>query len=312
MKSTLSLSFVAVLLAATAASAQDSLGSIRELYASAAYEEALSALGRLRAEAPAATLDIDRYRALCLIALGRGADADRVIESIIAVDPLFVPSPAEASPRVRAAFSTVRQRVLPGVARSMYQTAKAAYDRKAFADAVKALEDTVMVIDAIEGRPRVELSDLRTLATGFLDLSRAALTPPASAPLPSSSFKASAAMPVKPAASPAVAAPAPTPEPAPAPTPPPADAPAADTRLVAIKQELPPMPYSIGVGEYRGTVEVQIDEHGNVTSARMLEPVHVAYDPILLRATRDWKYEAPRMNGKPVASLKRVEILLRP
>src|SRR6185436_9717559 len=279
------LTLAALFISVATASAQDALGSVRDLYASAAYEEALSALGRLKADGPAVTgLEIDRYRVLCLMALGRGSEADSVIEAIVAADPLYVPSAADAAPRVRTAFSAVRQRVLPGVARSLYIDAKAAFDRKAYADAVVALEKTVRVIDTIEAPVKDELSDLRVLASGFLDLSRAASAAPATA------------KPESPAAPIAPAAPANTP-------------------LVVLKQDLPPLPFSIaslGNGEYRGIVEVLIDEKGNVTSARMIQPVHAIYDPILLKAAREWKYEAARIGGRPTGMVKRVEIVLKP
>jgi TonB family protein len=297
MSTIIRFTILALLLSTAPALAQNALDPVRDLYASAAYEEALSALGRLKAEAPDTDLEIERYRVLCLIALGRSAEAERVIESIVTADPLYQPSPTDAAPRVRTAFAAVRQRILPTLARSLYVQAKTDYDRKAYADAAKGLEKAVSVIDTIDPQSRNELGDLRVLANGFLDLSRAAAAPPP----------------------PVAPPPAPTPS-APASEPPPvvsAPAPAAipNTGLVALKQELPPMPFSIaslGVGEYRGTVEVQIDERGNVTSARMLQPVHAIYDPILLRAARDWKYEPPRIAGKPTSSLKRVEIVLKP
>ena len=275
-----------------AQNAADALDPVRQLYASAEYEEALTALGRLQSETPASGLEIDRYRALCLIALNRDSEADRVIESIVAADPLYQPSASDASPRVRTAFSAVRERVLPAVARSLYLEAKAAYDRKAYADAAQALERTVRVIDTIESPAKNELADLRVLASGFLDLSKAAAAPPAPA---------------------APAAPA-TPEIA-APPPAPAGPAAANTGLVVLKQDLPPLPFSIaalGSGEYRGWVELQIDEGGNVTSARIIQTVHAIYDPVLLKAVREWKYEAPRVSGKPVATVKRVEVVLKP
>ena len=179
MSTTVRFTLTALLISATAVSAQDALGPVRDLYASAAYEEALTALGRMKAEAPASELEIDRYRVLCLMALGRGTEADSVMESMIAADPLYQPSAADASPRVRSAFTAVRQRVLPGVARSLYLEAKAAYDRKAYPEAIKALEKTMLVIDAIEAPAKNELADLRVLASGFLDLSRVASAPPA-------------------------------------------------------------------------------------------------------------------------------------
>jgi TonB family protein len=286
------LTLAALLIFATSASAQDALGSIRELYASASYEEALSALGRMKAAAPTSGLEIDRYRVLCLMALGRGTEADSVIESMVAADPLYQPSAADASPRVRSAFSAVRQRVLPGVARSLYVEAKAAYDRKTYPDAIKALEKTVAVIDSIEAPAKNELADLRVLAAGFLDLSRAAAAPPATAAAPA----AATANTETTAAPPATELPRNTP-------------------LVVLKQDLPPMPFALtalGTGQYRGMVEVVIDDKGNVIGARMLQSVHAIYDPSLLQAARGWKYEPPRVDGKPTGAVKRVEILLKP
>jgi TonB family protein len=287
MNTPIRLTLAALLSCAGTVSAQDALGPVRDLYASAAYEEALSALGRMKAEAPASELEIDRYRVLCLIALGRGTEADSVIEAMVAADPLYEPSAAEAAPRVRNAFSAVRQRVLPGVARSLYLGAKSAYDRKAYAEAIKGLEKTVQVIDTIEAPARNDLADLRVLASGFLDLSRAASAPPPVAPAPAKSESAPPAAPSLPP----------------------------NTPLVVLKQDLPPLPFSIaslGVGEYRGVVEVQIDDQGNVTTARILQTVHAVYDPILLQAARNWKYEPPRVGGKPTAAIKRVEIVLKP
>ena len=55
-----------------------------------------------------------------------------------------------------------------------------------------------------------------------------------------------------------------------------------------------------------------IDERGNVTNVRIIRTVHVLYDPILLKAARDWKYEAPRVSGKPIATVRRAEIVLKP
>ncbi len=293
MSTPVRLTIAALFFSASAAAAQNAAGAldpVRQLYASAEYEEALTALGRLQPETPTSALEIDRYRALCLIALNRGSEADRVIESIVAADPLYQPSASDASPRVRTAFSTVRERVLPTVARSLYLEAKAAYDRKAYTDAAQAFETTVRVIDTIESPAKNELADLRVLASGFLDLSKAAGAPPT---------PAAPAAPAKPEV--ATAAPAPAAPP--------------NTGLVVLKQDLPPLPFSIaalGSGEYRGVVELQIDEGGNVTSARIIQTVHVLYDPILLKAVRDWKYEAPRVSGRPIATVKRVEIVLKP
>ncbi len=292
MNTPVRLTITMLLFFAATAGAQDALATARELYASADYEKALSALGRVTSEANgAAVVEIDRYRVLCLMALGRSSDANKVIESIVMSDPFYEPAAAEASPRVRAAFTAVRQRVLPGFARVLYADAKDAFDRKSYGEAVLALDKTVKVIDTIEAAKRAELTDLRVLASGFLELSRASLAPP-----------------VVPIATRATKEPTSTPKPVPALPPP-------STGLVVLKQELPPMPLSIAShanGNYRGMVELDIDEGGNVTNARVLQSVHVLYDALLLNAARGWKYEPPRVAGKPTASRKRVEIVLRP
>ena len=295
MSASLRLACASLLIAAATATAQDSLGSVRDLYASAEYEEALTALGRLKAEGNSAVVEIDRYRVLCLIALGRSSEADRVIESIVTSDPLYQPAAADAAPRVRTAFNTVRQRMLPGVARTLYVDAKAAFDRKAFPEAVEALDKTVRVIDSIEAPARADLGDLRVLASGFLELSRASLAPPAPPPAAAS------------ASAPSAAANSAEPAPVPAPR-------LATTHLVVLRQDVPPLPFSLSMvsGEYRGAVEVDIDDRGNVVNAVILQPIHAVYDPLLLKAASQWKYEPPRIAGKPIPSRKRVEIVLRP
>ena len=76
-----------VLMAAAAggAAAQDSVDAARELYAAAAYEEALAVLNRLHpADRPAVEArSIEQYRAFCLLALGRGPEAERAIAAVV-------------------------------------------------------------------------------------------------------------------------------------------------------------------------------------------------------------------------------------
>jgi hypothetical protein len=155
MNSTIRCTLAILLLSSASAAAQDSLDPVRNLYASAEYEEALTAIGRLKSNADlGGVVEIDRYRALCLIALGRSAEADQAIETTVTLDPLYQPAAADASPRVRAAFAAVRRRVLPTVVRSLYASAKAAYDRKAFVEARTVWTRTVRVIDNLEAATR--------------------------------------------------------------------------------------------------------------------------------------------------------------
>lgn len=275
------------------ASAQDLLEPARALYASADYEGALSAFGRLKnaeTDSAVSVVEIDRYRVLCLVALGRAEEANQVIESILTHDPLYELAPADAPPRIRAAFSQVRRRVLPGVVRGLYVDAKAAYDRKAFSEAAQKMERTLHVLQNLGAADQPEIADLRTLATGFLELSRASL-PPA---------------PVEPTA-PSIAE---------AITEPSGAGVVQFTDPVVLRQVLPPwMGMFRGTvldAEFRGAVEVVIDERGDVVDAKISQPIHALYDASLLKAARDWKYEPARANGRPVKYNKRVEVVLRP
>src|SRR5215471_10568164 len=171
-------------LVAPARADQDSVATARDLYASAAYEDALAVLNRLPAGRPAEEARaIDQYRAFCLLALGRTSEAERAIESVVAAEPMYRPT-TDLSPRVRAAFSDVRKRVLPGIIQKKYTEAKALYDKKDFGPAAAAFAqvlDAMADPDAMTAVSQPPLSDLRTLAVGFKDLATTAATPP---PLP--------------------------------------------------------------------------------------------------------------------------------
>ena len=96
---------------------ENPLTAARDLYASARYDEALAVLNGLPSDAVASDRkSIEQYRSLCLLALGRGTEAESAIAAVVTADPLFMPGEADASPRVRAAFSEVRQRLLPQIA----------------------------------------------------------------------------------------------------------------------------------------------------------------------------------------------------
>src|SRR5216683_3385368 len=178
-----------VVATAGAAAGQGSLSTARDLYAGAAYEDALVLLDRLRADGPRSDEipTIDQYRAFCLIALGRAVDAEQAIEAVVAAEPSFQPSGSEVSPRVRSAFSDVRRRVLPALVQGRYATAKAAFDRKDFVQAAAGFRQVLDVLgapDVASTASQPPLSDLKTLATGFYDLSAAAAAPPPPPPTP--------------------------------------------------------------------------------------------------------------------------------
>lgn len=326
----------AFLVAVLSAGAQSQAGldAARDLYIAADYEAALAAFDQLAGDdADETTLEIDRYRALCLIALGRAAEADRVIEALVQKYPQYEPDEQEA-PRVRAAFTSARSRVLPQLARRYYLEAKTAYDKRDHRAAVPAFERTLTVLESLESADPA-LGDLRTLATGFLDLSRAALAPspapapPATAPAVPAGTRANVAQPeadenggsgtsVGTTGGDTARAPSTTPADVPGG---PVEGPGAadnDTAVppVAIMQELPQWaPPSFGAqfqSEFRGAVEVTIDDKGQVVDAKIVEAIHPAYDPQLLEAAARWRYQPARRGNRPVVSTKRVEVVLRP
>src|SRR6185436_9109928 len=105
---------------------EDLLSAARDLYAAANYEDALVVLNKLLNQSPHGEdgSAIEQYRAFCLLALGRSADAQQAIEAVVSATPSYQPSGAEVSPRVRSAFSDVRRRMLPGIIQQKYASAK--------------------------------------------------------------------------------------------------------------------------------------------------------------------------------------------
>jgi hypothetical protein len=168
---------------ANIAGAQDQLGAAKELYRSAAFDDALTSLEILRTNlSPAAPESREgaRYRAFCLIAMGRDTEAAQAIEGIVLAEPTYTPSEAEVSPRIGTAFRDIRRRILPGIARGTYAVARGAFDRKEYQAAAAQFERVLALVEDADMSPASGESpaiDLRVLAAGFLELSRAQATP---------------------------------------------------------------------------------------------------------------------------------------
>jgi TonB family protein len=288
---------VTLVLSAAGAYAQDGdLAAARELYASASYDDALVVLNRLRSSDHPASQSraIEQYRAFCLLALGRAADAQQAIEAVITAEPSYQPNESDVSPRVRTAFADVRRRMLPAIIQQKYAQAKISFDRKdfkasaiGFSQVLVALADPAVSAEAA----RPPLSDLRMLAVGFEELSaKAAAPPPPPAPAP----------PVQ------VAAP-----PSPSPSPAPLAVYSGDDRNVippsVIIQTLPPFPGTVIAPRY-GILEVLINASGEVESAVMTQSVTSGYDRLVLAATRSWRFKPASANGVPVKYRKLVQI----
>ena len=280
---------------------QQSVQTVKDLYAAAAYEEALAAVAGL----PPAQPEVEKYRVFTLTALGRRDEAQKVMESLIQADPLYTLSPAETPPRVQEAFEAVRQRLLPGVIRQLYLDARAALERKERPIAIAQFERLLTIIDAA-GPSGASIGDLRILAAGFLDLSKA---------LPAAEAPVNTAPTTETTGQPQPARPANTTSPAEGGATERTSAALTESRPVAVKQDLPPWVPNDAITRrtaYTGLVRVRVGIDGRVENAEIVKATHPLYDVALLRAARTWVYEPAKRNGAPVVSEVNVEINLRP
>ena len=83
---------------------------------------------------------------------------------------------------MRTAFSDVRRRLLPTIVSQQYARAKTAFDSKDYTSASKGFTLVLSALDdpdLAQAASQPPLSDLRTLATGFQELTAKAAAPPA-------------------------------------------------------------------------------------------------------------------------------------
>ena len=303
------LFFVAALLIAEAAAPQDALTAAKDLYASAAYEDALAALTRVKESAPELAQQADEYRAFSLFALGRTSEAETVVEGVIRKDPFAVPDARDASPRINEMFARVRKRLLPDMIRDEYKSARVMLDKGQIPAAVPSLNRVKRMLDQAKSLGLMDqtLNDLDVLVGGFIDLAK------------SKADLASAEAAAKTAPPPPVVVP-----------PPAAAAPASPTRAdggpkgpriysladkdvvapVVIRQSTPTIPYSVArtMAGQSGVLEIVINEKGDIEGAVMREPVNNVFDAAVLMAAKTWKYRPAMKEGQPVKYMKRVGV----
>jgi protein TonB len=260
------------------AAAQVPEANFKALYAAAEYDKALEAVASLD------SVEAQQYKALCLLALGRQADANAAIEALVTASPTFVPSAEDTPPRFVELVTKVREKLLPGIARRTFADGRERYTAKQPEQALARFSLVLTLLSDPAFTDTTTKQDLETLAQGFIDLARAAATPVESA----------AAKPEPPAA-PAVPAPAVVP---PKVTPP-----------VALEQTVPPMPPDIAARvDGKLVLVVLIDSAGSVTGTTVKESVHPRYDRMVTQAARDWKYTPATRNGTPIPSEQLVTI----
>ena len=233
---------------------------------------------------------------------------------MVNADPFYQLSAEQAAPRVRTMFKDIRQALLPGLIQREYAAAKAAFDRQEpesagqFDRVLKLLEDPL-----VTSTPA--LTDLRTVASGFRDLSKARA--PKVEPPPAPQVAQIQAPPVaanaagggcqhggeraRPYRS----------DPAPRFT-------GRETRTSfhrsSLNQTVPqwnvPQGTRPAAWQPEAVLEVTIDESGSVVSAVLRKSFHPSYDPQLIKAALAWKYEPARRAGAPVRFVKLIAIRL--
>jgi hypothetical protein len=196
---------------------------------------------------------------------------------------------------MRTAITEARRKLLPGIIQQQYLQAKAAYDRQEFPAAVtgfKQVLDGLADPDVAAAASQAPLSDLKTLTTGFYDLSVKATAPPPPAPV-------------------IVLPPAPA-----APAPPVRDflrvytAADGDVRVpTPVKQAFPSFPGKVPE-TMTGFVDLLIDATGVVQDATLRAPIHPLYDRPLLAAAKRWQYRPATLDGVPVKFMKTVQVNL--
>jgi hypothetical protein len=307
MRTTIAALAVSILLGSVLPSPAQTLDRARALYAGAEYSEALAELVRLEDSVePPAIREVLEYHALCLLALGRTAETEQAVQRLVLADPSYELNEVDSPPQLRAIFSSVRERHLPGLARQRYAAAKALLDSGENGAAAEAFEVVLSLLghrETVAGLGAEDAADLQTLATSFRDLARTRLAPPPAAPVattgttipePASAASRGGGAAAAPAMlydsdNPDVVAP------------------------VAIDQELPPLRVSRSISpSSRGLLVLVIDEAGRVESAVLTVRIHPTYDRMLLDRVKSWRYAPATLNGRAVRFRKVIEVRVTP
>jgi TonB family protein len=295
MKITISISLAALLLAigtAPALSADSAqLGSAKELYAQASYEDALVQLNAIK-DVDVAN-QVDQYKALCLLALGRDREAQASLERLVVRAPLYTVKVDDAPPKLVTMFQQVRARALPTAAKDLYSKAKANFDGRHFTEAQAEFEEMLAIVqEAAADDPKSPVADLRQLGEGFLKLTNAELTAAAAAVAP-------AQVALRPA----------TPKVLIVYSPDDADV-VPPTEIV---RDMPAWnPPWTEKRKYTGMLRVDIDENGRVERTAIVQPILPAYDSRLLAAAKTWRFQPATKDGVPVKYRKTISVALQP
>ena len=281
-------------------------------------EEALAAMDRVD---DVAVIDqVDQYRALCLLALDRDAEAEHAVERLVARHPLHLDGLNEQAPKFTSVYRAVRARLVPELANKAYHSAIASFDDKDYATADRQFGEALELLHSVE--IPASQRDWELLAGEFRVLAALRSAPVESQPVLESTpvpatvsfspaaeliqlapvVSSSAAGPVVPAAF--------------APVPRVYDKTDLDvTPPVEINRTMPPWnpPFALMAKRtYAGQLELVIGKDGRIRSVEILKSSFGIYDGLLLRAVKQWQYGPALKRGFPVEYRQTFDYALRP
>jgi TonB family protein len=269
--------FVAALPGMAAAQGPVSMDRARDLYYSAAFEEALNVLDDLKRMPQIDPAAVEEYRAASLLALGRDDEAQHALRAMVRLAPERPAEQLNASPALRTAYVSVRERVLVEMVREDYQAAKAAIEGGRPADAARQFTAVLRTFAALPAHLVQEFADFRTLSSGFLDLIYYSQTAVGEEDERIYSD--------------------------------------ADPNVIgpAIIRQTVPQPPDLRRIDFSGTalIEIRISTTGSVESVDLQQGIHPAYDDSIVNAARTWRYHPATLNGQPVRFRKELRIDVR-
>jgi TonB family protein len=284
--------------------ADDPFKEVGRLYSTAAYEEALVAMDKV--DAVAVIDQVDQYRALCLLALGRDGEAEHAVERLVARHPLHLDGLNEQAPKFTSVYRAVRARLVPELANKAYHSAIASFEDQDYATADRQFGDALELLHSVEAP--ASQRDWELLASEFRVLAalRSALVEPQpvleSRPVPAPVVLSTAAEPVVPAPFAPVARVY--------------DKTDLDvTPPVELNRTMPPWnpPFvQMANRTYAGKLELVIGKDGRIRSVEILKSSFGIYDGLLLRAVKQWQYGPALKRGFPVEYRQPFDYALRP
>jgi len=269
----------------------DDLASARALYAAGDYETALTRLAAARTDATAD--EVDQYRAMCLLALGRNSETEQALRELVDRRPHYRMSEDDLSPRLVAMFRGIRKQLLPGIVMALYGKSQRTFEEKRYTEASSGLRDTLdLLADPDLAGAAASMRDIKLLAEGFLKLAdiEVASAKDAEAAAAAARTRAAAAQ-----------------QPPPAPPRLYSDNDSGVTPPVAIERTLPawrPSNPLTASRSYQGHLRVVIDETGRVESATLLRPFLPGFDTDVVAAAKKWRFRPATLAGVPVKFTK--------